>query len=130
MNLTVSQRIWGGFIFITLLLLIIGGNSLIKIANIDRSTQKVNQLSLPALNKSAQLQAEFILMSKAAQASFHITSAQELATLKAQIEEQKQIFNKLHRELQQVVKDDPQLNKSSLEVEKTYQRFSNIINSQ
>ena len=90
MNLTVSQRIWGGFIFITLLLLIIGGNSLIKIANIDRSTQKVNQLSLPALNKSAQLQAEFILMSKAAQASFHITSAQELASLKAQIEEQKQ----------------------------------------
>ena len=68
-------------------------------------------------------------MSKAAQASFHITSAQELATLKAQIEEQKQIFNKLHRELQQVVKDDPQLNKSSLEVEKTYQSFSNIINS-
>ncbi|MDX1361412.1 methyl-accepting chemotaxis protein [Pseudoalteromonas sp. SCSIO 43095] len=129
MNLTVSQRIWGGFIFITLLLLIIGGNSLIKIANIDRSTQKVNQLSLPALNKSAQLQAEFILMSKAAQASFHITSAQELASLKAQIEEQKQIFDKLHRELQQVVKDDPQLNKSSLEVEKTYQSFSNIISS-
>ena len=39
-------------------------------------------------------------------------SAQELAPIKAQIEEQKQLFDKLHRELQQVVKDDPQLNKS------------------
>lgn len=56
MNLTVRQRIWGGFIVITLLLLFIGGNSLIRITNIDQSTQRVNQLSLPALDKSYELQ--------------------------------------------------------------------------
>ena len=127
MNLTVSQRIWGGFIFITLLLLIIGGNSLIKIANIDRSTQKVNQLSLPALNKSSELQAEFILMSKAAQASFYTTSANELAPIKSQVLEQKQLFNTLHRELQDVVKDDVALNQSSQNVEKTYLSFLSTV---
>ncbi|MET6759698.1 methyl-accepting chemotaxis protein [Pseudoalteromonas sp. NCIMB_1079] len=127
MNLTVSQRIWGGFIFITLLLLIIGGNSLIKIANIDRSTQKVNQLSLPALNKSSELQAEFILMSKAAQASFYTTSANELAPIKAQVLEQKQLFNTLHRELQDVVKNDTALNQSSQNVEKTYLSFLSTV---
>ena len=127
MNLTVSQRIWGGFIFITLLLLIIGGNSLIKIANIDRSTQKVNQLSLPALNKSSELQAEFILMSKAAQASFYTTSANELAPIKAHVLEQKQLFNTLHRELQDVVKDDIALNQSSQNVEKTYLSFLSTV---
>lgn len=127
MNLTVSQRIWGGFIFITLLLLIIGGNSLIKIANIDRSTQKVNQLSLPALNKSSELQAEFILMSKAAQASFYTTSANELAPIKAQVFEQKQQFNTLHRELQDVVKNDAALNQSSQNVEKTYLSFLSTV---
>ncbi len=127
MNLTVSQRIWGGFIFITLLLLIIGGNSLIKIANIDRSTQKVNQLSLPALNKSSELQAEFILMSKAAQASFYTTSANELAPIKAQVLEQKQLFNTLHRELQDVVKNDATLNQSSQNVEKTYLSFLSTV---
>ncbi|WP_024596719.1 MULTISPECIES: methyl-accepting chemotaxis protein [unclassified Pseudoalteromonas] len=127
MNLTVSQRIWGGFIFITLLLLIIGGNSLIKIANIDRSTQKVNQLSLPALNKSSELQAEFILMSKAAQASFYTTSANELAPIKAQVLEQKQQFNTLHRELQDVVKNDTALNQSSQNVEKTYLSFLSTV---
>ncbi|KAA1152463.1 methyl-accepting chemotaxis protein [Pseudoalteromonas sp. FUC4] len=129
MNLTVSQRIWGGFIFITLLLLIIGGNSLIKIANIDRSTQKVNQLSLPALNKSSELQAEFILMSKAAQASFYTTSANELAPIKAQVLEQKQLFNTLHRELQDVVKNDTALNQSSQNVEKTYLSFLSTVES-
>jgi methyl-accepting chemotaxis protein len=127
MNLTVSQRIWGGFIFITLLLLIIGGNSLIKIANIDRSTQKVNQLSLPALNKSSELQAEFILMSKAAQASLYTSSASELAPIKSQVLEQKQLFNTLHRELQDVVKNDTALNQSSQNVEKTYLSFLSTV---
>ncbi|GAA61049.1 methyl-accepting chemotaxis protein [Pseudoalteromonas sp. BSi20652] len=129
MNLTVSQRIWGGFIFITLLLLIIGGNSLIKIANIDRSTQKVNQLSLPALNKSSELQAEFILMSKAAQASFYTSSAIELEPIKKQVLEQKQLFNTLHRELQDVVKNDAALNQSSQNVEKTYLSFLTTVES-
>ncbi|MBH0019489.1 methyl-accepting chemotaxis protein [Pseudoalteromonas sp. SWXJ133] len=129
MNLTVSQRIWGGFIFITLLLLIIGSNSLIKIANIDRSTQKVNQLSLPALNKSSELQAEFILMSKAAQASFYTSSASELAPIKKQVIEQKQLFNTLHRELQDVVKNDTILNQSSKDVEKTYLSFLSTVES-
>ncbi|MBH0058999.1 methyl-accepting chemotaxis protein [Pseudoalteromonas sp. SWXJZ94C] len=129
MNLTVSQRIWGGFIFITLLLLIIGGNSLIKIANIDRSTQKVNQLSLPALNKSAKLQAEFILMSKAAQASFYTSSVSELTPIKKQVSEQKQLFSTLHSELQAVVKNDPILNQSSQNVEKTYLSFLKVVES-
>ncbi|KTF10724.1 methyl-accepting chemotaxis protein [Pseudoalteromonas sp. 10-33] len=127
MNLTVSQRIWGGFIFITLLLLIIGGNSLIKIANIDRSTQQVNQLSLPALNKSSELQAEFILMSKAAQASFYTSSASELEPIKKRVFEQKKSFNELHAQLQNVVKNDPELSKSSQSVEKTYENFLSIV---
>lgn len=123
MNLTVSQRIWGGFIVITLLLWVIGGSSLIKIEHINNSAQQVNQLSLPALNKSAELQAEFTLMSKAAQASFHAVSTKELNPIKDKILEQKQLFTTLNAELQSVVKSDPQLSKSSKEVEKTYQNF-------
>ncbi|MBE0358320.1 MULTISPECIES: methyl-accepting chemotaxis protein [Pseudoalteromonas] len=127
MNLTVRQRIWGGFIFITLLLLIIGGNSLIKIANIDRSTQKVNLLSLPALNKSSELQAEFILMSKAAQASFYTSSTSELEPIKKRVLEQKKLFDTLHSELQAVVKEDPVLSQNSQNVEKTYLSFLGTV---
>ncbi len=127
MNLTVSQRIWGGFICITLLLLLIGGNSLFRIANINNSAQQVNQLSLPALEQSSELQVEFILMSKAAQASFYTTSAAELAPIKKSVFEQKQHFDKSYSQLRQVVSDNVQLNKSSQNVERTYTSFINSV---
>lgn len=127
MNLTVSQRIWGGFICITLLLLLIGGNSLFRIANINNSSQQVNQLSLPALEESSDLQVEFILMSKAAQASFYTTSTAELAPIKTAITERKQRFAKSKAQLQSIVGDHPQLNRNSQDVQKTYNSFIKAV---
>ena len=129
MNLTVSQRIWGGFICITLLLLLIGGNSLLRIANINNSTQQVNQLSLPALEKSSELQVEFILMSKAALESFYASSVADLAPIKRSVLDQKQLFNKSYSQLQQVVQSNPQLNQSSQQVEQTYTHFIESVES-
>ncbi|WP_062566165.1 methyl-accepting chemotaxis protein [Pseudoalteromonas shioyasakiensis] len=129
MNLTVRQRIWGGFIVITLLLLFIGGNSLIRITNIDQSTQRVNQLSLPALDKSYELQVEFILMSKSAQASFYTTSQDELATIRKNFTEQKKRYDSSYQDLQQIVSNDPKLKQSSQEVEQTYKRFAKSVDN-
>ncbi|QUI64540.1 HAMP domain-containing protein [Pseudoalteromonas sp. A22] len=129
MNLTVSQRIWGGFITITLLLLLIGGNSLFRIANIDNSTQQVNNLSLPALSKSSALQVEFTLMSKMAQGSFYARSETELATLKQQFAERQKIFDKTYSELQQVVAANNKLASSSRDVGKSYDAFVKAMNS-
>ncbi|MCO7199390.1 methyl-accepting chemotaxis protein [Pseudoalteromonas sp. OANN1] len=129
MNLTVSQRIWGGFITITLLLLLIGGNSLIRIANIDNSTQQVNSLSLPALSKSSELKVEFTLMSKMAQGSFYSRSETELATLKQQFAERQKIFDKTYSELQQVVAANNKLSSSSRDVGKSYDAFVKAMNS-
>ncbi|MEQ2356034.1 methyl-accepting chemotaxis protein [Pseudoalteromonas piscicida] len=129
MNLTVSQRIWGGFITITLLLLLIGGNSLFRIANIDNSTQQVNNLSLPALSKSSALQVEFTLMSKMAQGSFYARSETELATLKQQFAERQKIFDKTYSELQQVVAANNKLASSSRDVGRSYDAFVKAMNS-
>lgn len=129
MNLTVRQRIWGGFIVITLLLLFIGGNSLVKITNIDQSTQRVNQLSLPALDKSYELQVEFILMSKSAQASFHTSSQDDLTILKKSFIEQKKRYDNSYQELQQIVSNDPKLKQSSQQVEQTYERFAKSVDN-
>ena len=129
MNLTVRQRIWGGFIVITLLLLFIGGNSLIIITSIDQSTQRVNQLSLPALDKSYELQVEFILMSKSAQASFYSTSQDELAGLRKSFNEQKKRYDSSYQDLQAVVSNDPELKQSSQQVEQTYKRFVKSVDN-
>jgi len=129
MNLTVRQRIWGGFIVITLLLLFIGGNSLFRITNIDQSTQRVNQLSLPALDKSYELQVEFILMSKSAQASFYTASQDELAATRSSFNEQKKRYDNSYQDLQNVVSDDPKLKQSSQQVEQTYKRFAKSVDN-
>jgi methyl-accepting chemotaxis protein len=124
MNLTVSQRIWGGFIIITLLLLMIGGNSLLRIANIDNSTRLVNSLSLPALDSSAALQIEFTQMSKLAQGSYFTQSPDELNSLKAKFNERQQAFNKTFSELGAVVDQDPGLAQSKRQVETSFKQFS------
>ncbi|WP_046005678.1 methyl-accepting chemotaxis protein [Pseudoalteromonas rubra] len=127
MNLTVSQRIWGGFIIITLLLLMIGGNSLLRIANIDNSTRLVNSLSLPALDSSAALQIEFTQMSKLAQGSYFTQSPDELNSLKAKFNERQQAFNKTFSELGAVVDQDPGLAQSKRQVEASFKQFSTSV---
>ena len=66
-------------------------------------------------------------MSKAAQASFYTSSAEQLEPIKNQVLEQKQLFNTLHSELQEVVKNDPLLSKSSQQVETTYLSFLSTV---
>ena len=129
MNLTVSQRIWGGFILITLLLLMIGGNSLLRIANIDSSTQQVNSLSLPALDKSSELQVEFSLMSKVAQGSFYAQTPAELNALKAEFNQRQTVFSNTHAELENVVSSNQNLSRSAQDVGNTYEDFVSSVNN-
>ncbi|KZN38935.1 methyl-accepting chemotaxis protein [Pseudoalteromonas luteoviolacea S2607] len=129
MNLTVSQRIWGGFIIITLLLLSIGGNSLLRIANIDSSTQLVNTLSLPALDRSAALQIEFTQMSKIAQASFYTQSSGDLNSLKAAFNERQKAFERSYSDLNDTVSNEPSLASTSKEVSSSFQTFSGSVGS-
>ncbi|GMM86092.1 methyl-accepting chemotaxis protein [Pseudoalteromonas sp. MTN2-4] len=128
MNFTVSQRIWGGFIFITLLLLMIGGNSLLRIANIDSSSQQVNNLSLPALTNSSELQVEFTQMSKLAQSSFFATQSTELAQLKSQFEKRQESFKNAHRQLEQIVQSNPDLSQRAQKVGDTFNKFLPTVN--
>ncbi|MFY8274336.1 methyl-accepting chemotaxis protein [Pseudoalteromonas sp. SSDWG2] len=123
MKLTVRQRIWGGFICITLLLLIIGGNSLLRIANIDNSTQSVTQLSLPALDKSSELQVEFTLMSKSALGAFYSDNKAELEALKSAYVEQQNKFSKSMSALKDVVSNEPELAKQADVVQSEYEEF-------
>jgi methyl-accepting chemotaxis protein len=129
MNFTVSQRIWGGFICITLLLLMIGFNSLWRIGNIHDSTQEVNNLSLPALIKSSELKVEFTLMSKLAYESFYAPTAAKLNTLKSHFSERQATFDENYSKLKDVVKSDQKLYTEADEVGNTYEEFVQSVNN-
>jgi methyl-accepting chemotaxis protein len=128
MNLTVSQRIWFGFVFITLLLILIGLNSLGKISNINGSAQQVNQLSLPALEESSTLQVEFTLMSKHALQIFYSETVQELDTLKNKYQQAQQRYSTSSDKLSNVVRDSADLSQTSKQINTTYQDFLKHVN--
>jgi methyl-accepting chemotaxis protein len=128
MNFTVSQRIWGGFIFITSLLLIIGGNSLLRIANIDSSSQQVKNLSLPAMAYSSELQVEFTQMSKLAQSSYFSEQPNELTQFKSQFEARQSQFKQAYDQLEQVVALNSQLSQRSDKVGGSFTEFLSTVN--
>lgn len=71
MKLTVALRIIGGFGIISVLLLIIGLTSYVSLSNISNSTSQVNTISIPALENSATLKGEFVIMSKITLQAFY-----------------------------------------------------------
>lgn len=123
MRLTVKQRIWGGFIIITSLLLIISGNLLLKISQIDDAAHQVTDIAVPALDHSAILELEFALMSKVALSSYYSADQGALNTLTHQYQKEKTQFLALILELETLVKDQPELSQLALKIHHTYDTF-------
>lgn len=133
MKLTVSQRIWGGFILITLLLITIGINSLVRINSISNSSNHVNTLSIPALRATNELQVSFNKMQALALQVYYSDNSKQLQGLVNQYRSAAEDFDKSNERLKQVVSSDAQLANAASAVDKTYNSFvgrvQNLINN-
>ncbi|WP_105170889.1 methyl-accepting chemotaxis protein [Pseudoalteromonas sp. T1lg24] len=133
MKLTVSQRIWGGFILITLLLITIGINSLVRINSISNSSNHVNTLSIPALRATNELQVSFNKMQALALQVYYSDNSKQLQGLVNQYRAAAEDFDKSNERLKQVVSSDAQLANAASAVDKTYNSFvgrvQNLINN-
>jgi len=127
MKLTVSQRIWGGFILITLLLITIGVNSLVRINSISDSSNHVNTLSIPALRATNELQVSFNKMQALALQVYYSDNSNELQSLISKYQAAAQDFDKSNERLKQVVSSNPQLSNAASAVDKTYSSFINLV---
>ena len=127
MKLTVSQRIWGGFILITLLLITIGVNSLVRINSISDSSNHVNTLSIPALRATNELQVSFNKMQALALQVYYSDNSNELQSLISKYQAAAQDFDKSNDRLKQVVSSNPQLSNAASAVDKTYSSFVNLV---
>ena len=123
MKLTVSQRIWGGFILITLLLITIGINSLVRINSISNSSNHVNTLSIPALRATNELQVSFNKMQALALQVYYSDNSKQLQGLVNQYRAAAEDFDKSNERLKQVVSSDAQLANAASAVDKTYNSF-------
>lgn len=123
MKLTVALRVIGGFGIISLLLLIIGVTAYISLSNISESTAEVNQISIPALENSASMQSEFVIMSKLGLQAFNASSLSEVEQLHKQFQNEQQTYQASAERLMNAVKNEKTLQTAANEVSQTYNSF-------
>jgi methyl-accepting chemotaxis protein len=123
MKLTVALRIIGGFGIISLLLLVIGLAAYGSLNNISSSTAEVNQVSIPALENSAQMQSEFVLMSKLSLQAFNATSLSEIAEFRQKFAQEQRRYKEASEHLAAAVKNEPTLKSAAQTVDKAYSAF-------
>lgn len=124
MNVTVAQRVWGGFIFITVLLAL---NSIIAYSGLNEvkdSTQRVNQLAIPTLAGSNTLKMQFVQMGKQASLAYFTTDENDLNTNKSSFNQDKQLFEQELSSLKRVVASDQDLSKALQLASDKFDEFS------
>ena len=123
MKLTVALRVIGGFGIISLLLLIIGITAYGSLSNISESTAEVNQISIPALENSAAMQSEFVIMSKLSLQAFNAASLPEIEQLRKQFSNEQQTYQQASERLMNAVQDEVTLKAAAVEVNQAYSSF-------
>jgi methyl-accepting chemotaxis protein len=123
MKLTVALRVIGGFGIISLLLLIIGITAYGSLSNISESTAEVNQISIPALENSAAMQSEFVIMSKLSLQAFNADSLSEIERLRKQFSNEQQSYQQASERLMNAVQEEKTLKAAAGEVNQAYSSF-------
>ena len=123
MKLTVALRIMGGFGVISLLLLIIGITSYNRLNTISNATTEVNIVSIPALENSALMKSEFVIMSKLSLQAFNATELSSIASFKAQFSEEQQVYETAAQKLNTAVNNEATLKTAAASAAQAYNEF-------
>ncbi len=123
MKLTVANRIFGGFGVISLLLVAIAGLSYSNLSNISDTTSAVNTVSIPALENSATLKSEFVIMSKISLQAFYADEVKTITNLESAFAVERDAYDAAAKNLQAVVAKEPELTASFKKVAATYSDF-------
>ena len=123
MKLTVALRIIGGFGIISLLLLVIGATSYVSLNNISTSTAEVNEVSIPALENSAQMQSEFVIMSKLSLQAFNAASLEDVGSMRQQFNTEQQRYQQASAQLATAVQHNAPLKAAAQTVAQAYDSF-------
>ncbi len=108
-NISVANIIRLGFTVITLILLASGLLSLREFFNVKALADKVNDLSIPALVHSSQLQVQFVKMGENALDDFHTKSLDDLAAVEQRFDNNHKAFLSASDKLKATVANDAEL---------------------
>ena len=123
-TLTVARRIIGGFLITAALLVVLGLNSVNILNDIASSSDKVNKLSVPALESTGVLQQQFTAISKTTLLDYYATNSEETSASEAKfLEQQGQIEREL-KTLKKLVANEASLIKQIPVVDKSFHEFA------
>lgn len=124
LNFNVAQTIIGGFVSITIVLLISGILSYKEFSGVKELTTKVNELSIPALIHSSHLQVQFVKMGENALDDFHTKNLADLDGVEQRFRTNNKKFNDASQKLKSAVAADPQL---SLALSATLETSNKVV---
>lgn len=128
MKLTVKLRVIGGFAIISLLLIIIGLTSYVQLSSISESSAEVNNVSIPALENSALMKSEFVLMSKISLQAHNAQSREQIATFREQFNTEQNAYQAAARLLNQAVQQQQTLREAAQQVNLAFEAFIPLSN--
>lgn len=128
MKLTVKLRVVGGFSIITLLLLFIGLTAYTQLSGISKSTAEVNTISIPALENSALMKSEFVLMSKISLQAFNAQEQSQITALRQQFNTEQQAYQTAANQLTNAVQQQQTLAGAAQQVNLAYDAFIPLSN--
>lgn len=128
MKLTVKLRVVGGFSIITLLLLFIGLTAYTQLSSISESTAEVNTISIPALENSALMKSEFVLMSKISLQAFNAQEQSQITALRQQFTTEQQAYQTAANQLSNAVQQQQTLAGAAQQVNLAYDAFIPLSN--
>ena len=128
MKLTVKLRVVGGFSIITLLLLFIGLTAYTQLSGISKSTAEVNTISIPALENSALMKSEFVLMSKISLQAFNAQEQSQITALRQQFNTEQQAYQTAANQLTNAVQQQQTLAGAAQQVNLAFDAFIPLSN--
>jgi len=128
MKLTVKLRVIGGFSIISLLLIFIGITAYAQLNSISKSTAEVNNVSIPALENSALMKSEFVLMSKISLQAYNAATREQIAALRQQFTTEQKAYQTAAIQLNQAVQQQETLRNAAQQVNAAYEAFTPLSN--
>ena len=117
------MRVIGGFAITSTLLLGLGVNSVRVLNGISDSTTQVNQISVPALDVSGDMQRKFVEMSKTTLLEYYARTDEGVSQSKAAFDSQSSTFASDLTKLKKIVQLDSELSAALPPVEDSYTLF-------
>ena len=123
MKITVAMRIIGGFLTISLLLIIISVSSLINLNSVGSAVDEVKNVAVPTLSGSNALKGSFLTMSRV---TFEAYIEEDLNGLEEKYQSFKESdadFNSQYSRLDTILQDDATMQQSLTNTKKAYDKY-------